>query len=261
MKKVDVAVFETIKAAQEGTFTGGTDTVFDVESDGVGLGKIAAAGRSSPRKVDAIKQEIAAGEIEIPDHGQVGAPDARWRTHRHAGDGRGARSRASRHHQALRRRCRQRRASTGAARGEIHALLGENGAGQVDADERPLRDAAAGRGRDPGRRAARSRSARRARRWSTAIGMVFQHFMLIPVMTVAENIVLGGRAADGRRPARRRGRGRSGCASSPSATGWPSTRDARGRGHHRRPAAAGRDPARARPRAPTSSCSTSRPPC
>ena len=44
-------------------------------------------------------------------------------------------------------------------------------------------------------------------------------------MTVAENIVLGaepgGRAACSTRRPRRRG-----CASSPSATGWPSTRDA-----------------------------------
>ena len=35
------------------------------------------------------------------------------------------------------------------------------------------------------------------------IGMVHQHFMLIPVMTVAENVVLGNGAGQGRRPARR----------------------------------------------------------
>ena len=36
--------------------------------------------------------------------------------------------------------------------GEIHALLGENGAGQDDAHERPLRARSPGRGRDPARR-------------------------------------------------------------------------------------------------------------
>jgi general nucleoside transport system ATP-binding protein len=75
-------------------------------------------------------------------------------------------------------------------RGEIHALLGENGAGkstlmnmvygmlsvdegEILIDGRPVtiespRDAMA-----------------------QGVGMVFQHFMLIPVMTVAENLVLG----------------------------------------------------------------------
>jgi ABC-type uncharacterized transport system ATPase subunit len=75
-------------------------------------------------------------------------------------------------------------------RGEIHALLGENGAGkstlmnvvygmlspeegEILVDGKPTtvsspRDA-----------------------MSQGIGMVFQHFMLIPVMTVAENLVLG----------------------------------------------------------------------
>jgi len=75
-------------------------------------------------------------------------------------------------------------------RGEVHALLGENGAGKStlmnilyglyrhDAGEillngRPVEFASA-------------RDAIQA-----GIGMVHQHFMLIPVMTVAENIVLG----------------------------------------------------------------------
>ena len=75
-------------------------------------------------------------------------------------------------------------------RGEVHALLGENGAGKStlmnilyglyrqDAGEillhgKPL---AFGSARDA---------------IQAGIGMVHQHFMLIPVMTVAENIVLG----------------------------------------------------------------------
>src|SRR5919197_6564102 len=72
---------------------------------------------------------------------------------------------------------------------EVHALLGENGAGKStlmnilyglyspDEGEILLK----------GKRA-RIRSPRNA--IDRGIGMVHQHFMLIPVMTVAENIVL-----------------------------------------------------------------------
>jgi general nucleoside transport system ATP-binding protein len=74
-------------------------------------------------------------------------------------------------------------------RGEVHALLGENGAGkstlmnilyglyQPDEGEILLRGGAA-----------EIRSPRQA--IGHGIGMVHQHFMLIPVLTVAENIVL-----------------------------------------------------------------------
>jgi simple sugar transport system ATP-binding protein len=75
-------------------------------------------------------------------------------------------------------------------RGEVHALLGENGAGKSTlmnilyglyrADEGEIIVA--------GKRVSFS-SAREA--IEHGIGMVHQHFMLIPVMTVAENIVLG----------------------------------------------------------------------
>ncbi len=81
-------------------------------------------------------------------------------------------------------------------RGEIHALLGENGAGkstlmnvvygmltpdegEVLLDGNPVRVA----------------SPKDAMR--LGIGMVFQHFMLIPVMTVAENFVLGAEPRKG----------------------------------------------------------------
>src|SRR5881394_4298396 len=74
--------------------------------------------------------------------------------------------------------------------GEVHALLGENGAGKstlmnivyglYHADEGEIRVNG-----DP----IRIHSPKDA--ISRGIGMVHQHFMLIPVMTVAENIVLG----------------------------------------------------------------------
>jgi ABC-type uncharacterized transport system ATPase subunit len=75
------------------------------------------------------------------------------------------------------------------AKGEVHALLGENGAGKstlmnilyglYHPDEGEIRL----RGKS-----ARIHSPREA--IDLGIGMVHQHFMLIPVMTVAENIVL-----------------------------------------------------------------------
>jgi general nucleoside transport system ATP-binding protein len=74
--------------------------------------------------------------------------------------------------------------------GEVHALLGESGAGKstlmnvlygmLRPDE--------GQVRVLGRRV-EVRSPREAMR--LGIGMVFEHFMLVPVMTVAENIVRG----------------------------------------------------------------------
>src|SRR3954454_10412680 len=81
-------------------------------------------------------------------------------------------------------------------RGEIHALLGENGAGkstlmnvlyglhQPDEGEIVL-----------GGEAVTIDSPRRAIR--LGIGMVHQHFMLVPVMTVAENLVLGAEPSRG----------------------------------------------------------------
>jgi simple sugar transport system ATP-binding protein len=68
-------------------------------------------------------------------------------------------------------------------RGEVHALLGENGAGKST-----LMNILYGLYRPNGKPVSFS-SAREA--IHAGIGMVHQHFMLIPVMTVAENIVLG----------------------------------------------------------------------
>jgi len=81
--------------------------------------------------------------------------------------------------------------------GEIHALLGENGAGKTtlmnilyglaSPDEGEIRlDGAAVTIADPADAIARG------------IGMVHQHFMLVPVMTVAENIMLGEESIRGR---------------------------------------------------------------
>jgi general nucleoside transport system ATP-binding protein len=76
-------------------------------------------------------------------------------------------------------------------RGEVHALLGENGAGKstlmsilyglYHPDEGEIRVDG-----EPVKMDSPSRAI------ELGIGMVHQHFMLVPVMTVTENIVLGG---------------------------------------------------------------------
>ena len=66
-KKVDVSVYDTVKAAQDGSFKGGEDQIFDLKSDGVGLGKINADGQKYASKVDEVKQKIIAGDIKVPD--------------------------------------------------------------------------------------------------------------------------------------------------------------------------------------------------
>jgi ABC-type uncharacterized transport system ATPase subunit len=77
--------------------------------------------------------------------------------------------------------------------GKIHALLGENGAGKTT-----LMNILSGRYRPDegetviGQKGVRFSSPRDALR--VGIGMVYQHFMLIPNQTVAENITLGMKA-------------------------------------------------------------------
>src|SRR5680860_15227 len=74
-------------------------------------------------------------------------------------------------------------------RGEVHALLGENGAGKST-----LMNVLYGLTTpDEGEISVRGRRAdihSPSDAIALGIGMVHQHFMLIPVMTVAENIVL-----------------------------------------------------------------------
>jgi basic membrane protein A and related proteins len=66
-KKVDVAVFETAKAVQDGAFAGGEDQIFDLKSDGVALGKLNADGEPFADQVEEVKQQIIDGEItDIP---------------------------------------------------------------------------------------------------------------------------------------------------------------------------------------------------
>jgi basic membrane protein A and related proteins len=68
LKKVDVAVFNAIKRAQDGKFKGGTDVIATVENGGVGLGQIGPAGTKYEDQMNEITDQLAAGEItDIPD--------------------------------------------------------------------------------------------------------------------------------------------------------------------------------------------------
>ncbi|HVX40922.1 MAG TPA: ABC transporter ATP-binding protein [Gemmatimonadaceae bacterium] len=81
-------------------------------------------------------------------------------------------------------------ASLEVARGEIHALVGENGAGKSTL----MRVLSGMYAPDSGRMEVNGRD---VTGWSTAdaidagVGMVHQHFMLVPTLTVAENVMLG----------------------------------------------------------------------
>jgi basic membrane protein A and related proteins len=68
LKKVDVAVYNAIKRAQDGSFKGGTDVIATVENGGVGIGKIGPAGEKYAGQVKEVQDKIASGEIkDIPD--------------------------------------------------------------------------------------------------------------------------------------------------------------------------------------------------
>lgn len=82
-------------------------------------------------------------------------------------------------------------ASCLARRGSIHALLGENGAGKTTLMRIAFGMLSADRGRYE-RHGHPARFASERESIAAGIGMVHQHFMLIPAFTVAENVALGG---------------------------------------------------------------------
>jgi basic membrane protein A len=68
LKKVDVAVFDAIKRAQDGSFKGGSDVIASVENGGVGLGKLGPEGQKYADQIKEVQDQIAGGEItDIPD--------------------------------------------------------------------------------------------------------------------------------------------------------------------------------------------------
>jgi basic membrane protein A len=67
LKRVDQAVFQTIKEVADGSWKGGRNLTFGLEQDGVGLGKISAkVPQEDLATLDSVKERIRSGEIEIP---------------------------------------------------------------------------------------------------------------------------------------------------------------------------------------------------
>jgi basic membrane protein A len=67
LKRVDTGIFDAIKQAKAGTFKGGSDLLFDMNNNGVGVGKI------SPKvptafitKMNQLKAKIIAGTVKVP---------------------------------------------------------------------------------------------------------------------------------------------------------------------------------------------------
>jgi basic membrane protein A len=67
VKRVDVSVFETIEAIQNGTWEGGTNAVFNLENEGVAIGKTSdKVTQDILDRVDELKQQIIDGTITPP---------------------------------------------------------------------------------------------------------------------------------------------------------------------------------------------------
>ncbi len=64
VKRVDTSVFDTVKSVQEGSFKGGTDALFNLENDGVAIGKTSdKVTQDILDKVDELKQQIIDGQL------------------------------------------------------------------------------------------------------------------------------------------------------------------------------------------------------
>ena len=70
IKRVDEAVFQTVKDAKEGKFAAGAK-VYDIKSNGVGLSEMKNTkdkiGADILKKVDAVKQDLIDGKVTAPD--------------------------------------------------------------------------------------------------------------------------------------------------------------------------------------------------
>ncbi len=73
LKRVDTSVYATIQQVLDGKFKGGTDSVFSLKNDGVGLGKISPkVPKADVQKVREIEKQIKAGTIaDIPTQVQA----------------------------------------------------------------------------------------------------------------------------------------------------------------------------------------------
>jgi basic membrane protein A len=67
VKRVDQSVFLTSEAVVNGEFQGGTDALFDLENDGVGIGKISdEVPQEFIDRMNEVKEQLIAGDLEAP---------------------------------------------------------------------------------------------------------------------------------------------------------------------------------------------------
>ena len=69
LKKVDLAVFDMVKAVKNGTFAGGGDVVFTLKNKGVGFAKVSTSATNRAAitaKLTAVSKLISAGKIKPP---------------------------------------------------------------------------------------------------------------------------------------------------------------------------------------------------
>jgi basic membrane protein A and related proteins len=68
LKRVDVAVFQTIEAVANGSFAGGGVSTFGLAEDGVALGEVSdQVPQDILDQVEEIQQRILDGDLELPD--------------------------------------------------------------------------------------------------------------------------------------------------------------------------------------------------
>jgi basic membrane protein A len=66
VKKVDVAVLDTIKSVADGSFQGGVDGVYGLKEGGVGLGEISPAAKAYETQLAKVIEDVKAGKVKIP---------------------------------------------------------------------------------------------------------------------------------------------------------------------------------------------------
>ncbi|HKT44592.1 MAG TPA: BMP family ABC transporter substrate-binding protein [Gaiellaceae bacterium] len=67
LKRVDVGIFTAIKQAKAGQFKGGTDLLFDMKNNGVGVGKISPkVPKAFVAKMNALKAKLISGAVKVP---------------------------------------------------------------------------------------------------------------------------------------------------------------------------------------------------
>ena len=194
-KGIQAAVKNAVLAAQSGTFKGG-DYIGTLANGGAVLSPFHDFASVVPASLQSELNTIETGNRERahPDADQE--PASRPPVSGRAGYPRGLSLSSGASPRASARSWPTTGSASAVAPGQVHALLGENGAGKTT-----LMNVLYGLTQpDEGEilidgKPSRFRSPKDA--IAAGIGMVHQHFMLVPVFTVAENVTLGIEQAAG----------------------------------------------------------------